>query len=285
MIATASGITGIDHVLVGVRDLEAARAGWQRLGFTICPRGRHIGWGTANYCAMLERGYVELLGIVDPTQFTNHLDKFLETREGGMGVAFATDDAGHCAEALAKQGFSPDGPKELKRSLETEGGGAMPAFRLVHLPADKTPEMSAFICQHLTPELVRRPEWLAHPNGARKLVSVTIASADPVSAAFGYEALFGSDAIKVANGLTAIVHDGMALRFAKPDMLPAIFPGVTFEANVTPPYIVGMKIEVADRAAAFAYLAKAGITPIAMDRGLIVPPQFANGMLLELVQF
>ena len=28
-----SAITGIDHTLVGVRDLEAARATWSRLGF------------------------------------------------------------------------------------------------------------------------------------------------------------------------------------------------------------------------------------------------------------
>src|SRR5690606_16429248 len=36
--AVAAGITGIDHTLVGVRDLEGARAAWRRLGFTISPR-------------------------------------------------------------------------------------------------------------------------------------------------------------------------------------------------------------------------------------------------------
>ena len=75
-------IGGLDHVLVGVRDLEAARRAWARLGFTLTPRGRHIGWGTANYCIMFAREYVELLGIVDPGLFVNRLDRFLETREG-----------------------------------------------------------------------------------------------------------------------------------------------------------------------------------------------------------
>ncbi|MFI5017745.1 MAG: VOC family protein, partial [Dongiales bacterium] len=71
------GLTGIDHSLLGVRDLEAARRRFESLGFTLTPRGRHIGWGTANYCIMFEAGYVELLGIVDPAQFTNDLDGFL----------------------------------------------------------------------------------------------------------------------------------------------------------------------------------------------------------------
>lgn len=53
----ASAIAGLDHALVGVRDLEAARASWGKLGLKITPRGRHIGWGTANYCIMFERGY------------------------------------------------------------------------------------------------------------------------------------------------------------------------------------------------------------------------------------
>ena len=70
-------LDGIDHVLIGVRDLEAARAQYARLGFNSTPRGRHVGWGTANYCIMFERDYLELLGIVDPAQFTNQLDRFL----------------------------------------------------------------------------------------------------------------------------------------------------------------------------------------------------------------
>ena len=75
-------IAGIDHLLVGVRDLESAARQWRRLGFQLTPRGRHIGWGTANYCIMFQDDYLELLGIVDPAQFTNNLDRFLATREG-----------------------------------------------------------------------------------------------------------------------------------------------------------------------------------------------------------
>jgi hypothetical protein len=127
-------LDGIDHSLIGVRDLEAAKRTWQSLGFTVTPRGRHIGWGTANYCLMFERGYVELLGILDPKQFTNDLDKFLADREGLLGLAFASADARATAGRLSASGLHPEGPKDLKRLLELPEGEQLPAFKLVYLP-------------------------------------------------------------------------------------------------------------------------------------------------------
>jgi catechol 2,3-dioxygenase-like lactoylglutathione lyase family enzyme len=126
--AALAGLVGIDHSLLGVRDLEAARARWQALGFTLTPRGRHIGWGTANYCIMFEAGYIELLGILDAAQFTNELDKFLAEREGLLGLAFATPDAGTLAGALRSAGLDPDEPRELNRALELPEGNVLPAF-------------------------------------------------------------------------------------------------------------------------------------------------------------
>ena len=82
----ANGIAGIDHVIVGVRDLEHARMGWTRLGFTLTPRGRHLGQGTANYCIMFARDYLELLGVVERDEHAQRLEAFLARREGPMAV-------------------------------------------------------------------------------------------------------------------------------------------------------------------------------------------------------
>jgi hypothetical protein len=61
-------ITGIDHCVVLVRELDAARSRYQRLGFTVAPRGLHPpDHGTGNHTVMLEREYVELMGVVAPT--------------------------------------------------------------------------------------------------------------------------------------------------------------------------------------------------------------------------
>src|SRR5215469_9312940 len=107
----SNGITGIDHIIVGVRDLEAARLGWTRLGFTPTPRGRHIGQGTANYCIMFAEDYLELLGFVERDEHAHRLEAFLAAREGPMSVAFAPErDAAATAASLAARGLHPSAP-------------------------------------------------------------------------------------------------------------------------------------------------------------------------------
>src|SRR5690349_8064438 len=284
MALDACGITGLDHTLVGVRDLEAARATWSRLGFTVTPRGRHIGWGTGNYCVMLEEGYIELLGIVDPSQFSNNLDKLLEQREGLLGLAFATPDANACFDALAAAGLKPDGPQQLKRNLELSTGAVTPEFRLVFLPPESTPEVSAFVVHHLTPELIRRPDWLVHANGAQRLISVTIMCADPVEAAMGYLPIFGPDRIKVTDQMTSVSCGSGALRFIKPNGLAQLYPGVAPDRLPDPPFLVSVKMLVADKAHCVAHLKGARIAMHEIARGCLVPPDAANGVILEFVE-
>ncbi|WP_119300513.1 VOC family protein [Dongia deserti] len=283
MALDACGITGIDHTLVGVRDLEAARAAWARLGFTVTPRGRHIGWGTGNYCIMLEEGYIELLGIVDPSQFSNNLDKLLEQREGLLGLAFATSDANACRDALDAAGLNPDGPKQLKRDLELPTGTVTPEFRLVFLPPESTPEVSAFVCHHLSPELVRRSDWLQHANGAQRLLSVTVVCADPVGAAIGYLPIFGPERIKVTDQMTSVSCGAGAIRFTKPEALSQIYPGVVPGPLPELPFPIAMKLLVADKTRCVAHLKNAGIAFHAIARGCLVPPAEANGAIVEFV--
>src|SRR3954467_1122686 len=109
-----NGIAGLDHVIVAVRDLERARMGWTRLGFTLTPRGRHLGQGTANYCIMFGRDYLELLGFIVPDEQGQRLETFLKRREGPMAVAFAPEGPPEsAAEALAGLGLHASGPRAL----------------------------------------------------------------------------------------------------------------------------------------------------------------------------
>ena len=282
---TAAGtapITGIDHVLVGVHELEAARQTFAHLGFTLSPRGRHIGWGTANYCAMLRGGYIELLGIVDSAQFTNNLDRFLEGGEGLLGLAFATDDADAAARNLAARGMAVEGPKALSRKLELPGGDVEPAFRLVHTAPEATAGVPAFVCQHLTPELVWQDAWLAHPNGARAIASVTVAVADPGAAALAFGALFGPDAVSATHGAVEVETGGGRLRLAAPDGLAALFPGIAGLRDRALPYLAGLRVGVADVGETANYLGAAGVSVSRDgDRLLRLDPANACGVLLE----
>ena len=47
----------IDHLVLCVRDLEAARAIYRRLGFTLTPPARHP-WGTGNSLVQLQGNFL-----------------------------------------------------------------------------------------------------------------------------------------------------------------------------------------------------------------------------------
>jgi catechol 2,3-dioxygenase-like lactoylglutathione lyase family enzyme len=59
-------VQGIDHVVVLVRDLDKAQRAYQRMGFTLTPRGHHT-LGSQNHCLMFGRDYVELLAVPRPS--------------------------------------------------------------------------------------------------------------------------------------------------------------------------------------------------------------------------
>src|SRR6478736_5011664 len=87
-------ILGTDHVVITVRDLDAAAAQWKRLGFTVSPRGLHSPqMGTANHTIMFGEDYLELLGVVAETEQNKPTRDLLKVREGIERTAFTTDDA------------------------------------------------------------------------------------------------------------------------------------------------------------------------------------------------
>ncbi|HEY0527171.1 MAG TPA: VOC family protein [Stellaceae bacterium] len=283
---TAGRITGIDHTLVGVRDLEDARMAWTRLGFALSPRGRHIGWGTANYCVMFPHDYIELLGIVDPAQFTNNLDRFLAEREGLIGVAFASEDAAAAAAALAARGLHPGEPRDLARQLELPEGTVLPRFKLTHLPPEETPGLSAFVVQHLTPELLRRRPWLDHANGAVGLVSMTVVVENTRLLADAYERLFGAASIVPTDDVLT-VHIGRRHRlvFADADDFSALYHdfGVDLD-GVKLPYPASMTIAVSDLDKTADHLASWQVDHESFGGvAILVPPEEANGVLLQFV--
>jgi hypothetical protein len=277
-----SAIIGIDHALVGVRDLEAARAAWQAMGFTVTPRGRHIGWGTANYCVMLHRGYVELLGILDPGQFTNNLDKFLAGREGPMGLAFGSRDSERTARWLGGQGFHPDGPKDLARALELPSGDAMPAFKLVHLPPAETPGIRAFFCQHLSPEIVRWPGYLLHANKAVALETVIAVADDPAALAEPYRRLFGAAAVTPEENVLKIATGQGELWFVTPDELARLYGNIEIPRQRAP-WLAAMRISVLILADTADYLDWMKVRIVPTGVGVAVPPEFAAGAIVEFV--
>jgi hypothetical protein len=56
----------VDHVVMGVADLDDASAWLADQGLTALPGGTHPHWGTANRIVPLGSAYLELVAVVDP---------------------------------------------------------------------------------------------------------------------------------------------------------------------------------------------------------------------------
>jgi len=277
-----NGIAGIDHVIIGVRDLERARIGWSRLGFTLSPRGRHIGQGTANYCIMFPSDYLELLGIVDPNDFVQRLDAFLMRREGAMATAFAPTGAPEeVRSALQGLQLHPSEPRPLGRQLELPEGTVVPRFSLLSLPQEETPGLDSFICAHLTPELMRRPEWLIHPNGARGLKGVHVLVQNTAALLEPYDRLFGIQQVTTTDAIVTVHVGRHGIVFSTPDDFSTMHPALDLDPDFPLPGIISLELAIERRDHTADYFAQWQIAFDEMpDGSLVVPAREANGVLL-----
>ena len=276
------GIAGIDHVIVAVRELENARTAWSRLGFALSPRGRHIGQGTANYCVMFPSDYLELLGIVDAADSVERLDAFLARREGPMAAAFApAGTAEEARAALLRRQLHPSEPRPLARQIELPQGTVLPRFSLISLPPEETPGLDSFLCSHLTPALMRRPEWLAHPNGAIGLraVHILVESTAPLLPA--YDRLFGIVQVTTTDAV-AVVHIGrQRLVFSTPDDFQTMHPGIEIDPGFPTPGIVALELGVERLRRTIDHLTQRHVAFDEMPDGtLAVPAREASGAVL-----
>jgi catechol 2,3-dioxygenase-like lactoylglutathione lyase family enzyme len=275
----ATSIAGIDHAIIGVRDLEQARKAFAKLGFRATPRGRHVGWGTANYCLMFDDDYLELLGIVDPGAFTNNLDTFLESREGLLSIVLRSDDAAATRAAWLEAGLDPAEVKDLCRLLEPD---VELRFQNVTLAAEQTADVPMFACSHLTPGPMRQPGWTEHPNGAVGIRTITAVTRDPSSVIQPMSRIFGSAKITETDN-TVAVHTGRGvLLFATPDDLDMLHPQLRAELDTDQATLAVLGVRVRDLEGTADWLHKAGIPFKREASGIIgVAAAHAQGVMLE----
>ena len=276
------GITGIDHPVIAVRDMELARAAYERLGFIVPPRGSHREWGTGNWCIQFANDYLELRGILVPGKETHGLGRFLERREGLMGVAFGTVGARTTHDALTSAGLHPRPVKPLTRDFELLEGTVPVSFELCFLDPAETPGlMSVVICQHLTPERLRRPEWLEHPNGARRIRGLTGITRDIKDTLGAWNLLF-ERVTQLPGELRADFENGGFLALLDEQAFARRFPSLRPPPPVEWPCLVVVSLETRDLAATEACLAARGVRHEA-DGRVLVPSGEACGVALEFV--
>lgn len=200
-------IPTLDHVVINARDrLDEAAETYQRLGFTLTPRGHHT-LGSSNNLAMFGTDYLELLGVVPGVG--NRTD-VLDWPAGLNGLVFKTHDSDATHAALHDAGVPVLPPQAFSRPVDLPGAPDA-AFRTVRLERNAVPAGRVFFCHHLTPQVVWHDTWRRHPNGALGILRAVVCATDPAGLAGLFARMFGDDAVRttpdgcsLAAGLTRI---------------------------------------------------------------------------------
>jgi len=271
-------IRGIDHVVVAVRDLDRAQHTFERLGFTLTPRGYHT-LGSANHCIMFGSDYIELLALPQPHPALAYYSDFLGKGEGLAALAFATDDAHAAFAELDAAGIAADAPLDFSRPVRLAEGERDAAFRIVQLPPALTPGCRSFLCQHYTRDLVWRADYQSHALGVTGLAAVAVIAEDAISAARDYATLLGVAPHKIDEGLL-VSTGGAPIAVAARWKLGRRLPGVVLPLRARP-MVAALFLRVADRNAAAAVLDRRGLRPVRLpDGSCAVGANEAHGVAL-----
>lgn len=206
------GPVKLDHLVINAMfELDLAQSVFEALGFVVTPRGYHS-LGSMNHLMVVGDAYLELVGV--PRQGLQRQD-VLDSPLGLSGLVFQSADADATHARLSAAGLPALEPLQFFRPLELDGVEHPVGFRIVRMGRDRFAAGRVYFCQHLTPEMVWRQDWLKHPNGLRAIASVTVESPDAAADA----ALYGA----VAEASPSPRGDGFVLELdnASVEFIPA----------------------------------------------------------------
>jgi hypothetical protein len=277
-------VIGIDHAVIMVRDLDRAAENWKQLGFTVSPRGTHSAhMGSGNYTIMLDPDYIELLGVLTPTEHNAPARAFLDKREGIERIAFTAVDSAAGAEEIRARGYPPLGPTDFERPVTMPDGSLSAAkFRTFQWPVAEAPGgVRLFACQHKTRETVWIPELMKHANGARRLRQVLIVAPEPATEAAHLSRMIDRETRNESDGAVAVPSgaDRADFVFLTNEQLGRRYPDVPL-TSLPERGSAGLVI-----AADLALTEKAlGATGVRSSGAICVPPNAGNGTLLAFVK-
>jgi catechol 2,3-dioxygenase-like lactoylglutathione lyase family enzyme len=278
---------GLDHLVIGVRDLDAAGAFYEKLGFTVGARNRHP-WGTENRIVQFPGAFLELITVGDsgaipePVEgrfsFGAFVRDALERGEGMSMLVLESSDAKADNAAFQAAGIGAFEPFFFERkALRPSGEEVRVAFSLAFADDRAAPECGFFVCEQHEPQNFWNPAFQQHANGASGLSAAILVTDEPERhraflAAFsgGAEIFDGNEdfVVDLPRGRIDVLdfEAAEAIYHAVPDPTPARFLGFCVSA---PDLDV-----VADR------LSVCGIPFARGEERLVVPAEAALGCVI-----
>jgi len=271
-------VTAIDHLVIRVADLDEGEKLFKKLGFTLTPRGFHAGRGSANHTAPLSSGnYFELIYLPSGADMP-----FPERDEGPVALALAPTDGPTVHAELTALGFQVEPPRDLARPVRLPEGTREARFINGSFPPIAPESIGFFVCQHLTRDLVWRPEWEGHANGADRVTGVIVVHPNPGDLPPTYAKLFGEAAVSASDDSLIVALSGDKISFLTPGAFNRRFPTVAVPKDISKGWFAGATLRVRSLEKVVGVLSRADIPAVHTPSGsLIVAPSEAANTLLE----
>jgi glyoxalase-like protein len=186
----------LDHVAINVLyQVDRAEEAFRNLGFRLTERGYHT-LGSINHLMIFGTDYLELVGLPVGSQSSRPGRLEIATAPLGLnGLVFKTSDVDETYAHLQDIGMAGDAPISFSRPVELPDGTVDACFRTVQVHGDVFSGGRVYFCEHSTPELVWRPEWQKHRNGALAIPRIVIASERHARVADDFAELLFSDVV------------------------------------------------------------------------------------------
>jgi catechol 2,3-dioxygenase-like lactoylglutathione lyase family enzyme len=184
----------IDHLVLPVKNLDAARERFSTLGFTVAPDGIHP-FGTVNCCVYLKGGtFLEPLAVGDRAVAEAAIrdgnvfvarDSAYRTAHGDEGfsaLVFGTADAGADDRRFRDLNISAGNLLEFSRPFIVAVGRADTAsFRLAFAAQPEAESTFFFTVERMSAPKVDRSAMEKHANGVVGLKGVVVVAKNPAA--------------------------------------------------------------------------------------------------------
>ncbi|HUF45997.1 MAG TPA: VOC family protein [Aestuariivirgaceae bacterium] len=280
---------GIDHLVLAVADLEAARQRYTALGFTLTPQARHP-FGTANSLVQLDGAFLELLCVAEPAAIPPHGPgrfsfpafnrDYLAQGEGLSMLVLDSRDARADNEAFRQAGLITYEPFDFSRTARLPSGEeAKVGFSLAftsHLDID---DAGFFVCQQHAPDRFWRREYQRHANTARTVEEVCLVAHRPLHFVEFMRAFVGSDEVVASPHRVEIATARGTVRVLTGDGFADRYGTAPPRAHRLPAF-AGYTVGVSDFDAVRAAVERADVATAKGDGRLTVVPGDAFGAAL-----
>jgi len=272
-------VPAIDHIVIDTADrMDAAAARYTALGFQLTARAHHS-LGSSNHLSVFEDDYLELLSPGSGAR-----PELMGFPIGMNGLVFAMKDAEAVQAGLAQAGLPVGAVQQFTRGVDLpDGTQDTAAFKTVRLEPRAVFDGRVYFCEHLTPQLVWRPEWQVHPNGALAITRVALAATDPAGIAGTFERMFGAGAVnRPAGGPPVLAAGKVAVEIWQREALAGMLGPAMPDAAGRGDHMALFGLRVRDLAATEALLTANGIRVEKPAAGrLLVPAGEAMNVAIE----